>query len=164
MEIKHFSRISGMKKKNEKGGDYFWPDHYRYHGTTFKIKPREHVMIVLCDNCDEYHACNNDFCELVYDQRRQIKTIHLFNAEMDEVIHIYNRQTIGEVYIKFPGLVYGMGKIISEKELFQNVTQSPKSENCISRYCIFNPTKCSLIIIIHRETDKKQILCNLNYG
>jgi hypothetical protein len=164
MEIKHFSRISGMKKKNEKGGDYFWPDHYRYHGTTFKIKPREHVMIVLCDNCDEYHACNNDFCELVYDQRRQIKTIHLFNAEMDEVIHIYNRQTIGEIYIKFPGLVYGMGKIISEKELFQNVTQSPKSENCISRYCIFNPTKCSLIINIHRETDKKQILCNLNYG
>jgi hypothetical protein len=57
-----------------------------------------------------------------------------------------------------------MGKIISEKEIFKNVSQSQKSENCISRYCIFNPTKCPLIINIHRETDKKQILCNLNHG
>jgi hypothetical protein len=75
---------------------------------------------------------------------------------MDELIYIYNRQTIGEIFGEFPGLVYGMGKIISEKELFKNVTQSQKSENCISRYCIFNPTKCPLIINILRETDKNK--------
>ena len=30
-------------------------------------------------------------------------------------IHTYNKQTIKEIYGEFPGLVYGMGKIISEK-------------------------------------------------
>jgi hypothetical protein len=24
-------------------------------------------MIVLCDNCDEYHACHNHYCEIVYE-------------------------------------------------------------------------------------------------
>jgi hypothetical protein len=163
MEIKHFSRISGMKKKNDKGGDYFWQDHYRYYGKVFKIKPREHVMIVLCDNCDENHAYNSHNCELIYDQRKQIETIYLFNCEIDEMIYIYKRQTIGEIYIKYLGLIYGTGKIISEKNLFTTVTQCQKNENCISRYCIYNPTKCPLINI-HRETDNKQILCNLYYG
>ena len=163
MDLYHFSRISGMKKKYDEGGYAFWPEHYQYHGKSFKIKPQTHVMIVLCDNCSENHSYSNNSCELVYNRKGQIQTIHLFNVEINEVIWIYDRQTLGTIYYKYPGLIYGPGKIISEKNFFMNVTKSLKTDNCIKRYCIFSPTKKPLINI-HREDNNKQILCSLEFG
>ena len=162
-KLYHFSRISGMKKKNDEGGYDFWPEHYRYYGKSFKILPQTYAAIVLCDNCHESHACNHHNCILVRDQRGQIQTIHLFNVEMNEAIWIHHGQTIGTIYYKNPGLIYGNGKIISEKNFFANVVQSRKINKCIKRYCIFNPTQ-STLINIHQANNDQQILCKLACG
>jgi hypothetical protein len=163
MELYHFSRILGMKKKNEEGGYDFWPDHYRYCGKSFSIKPQTHVMIVLCNNCNENHAYNNRNCELIYDQKGQIQTIHLYNVETNDTILIHSSQTIGSLYYNYPSLIYGNGKIISEGHFFTNVIQSQEKSNCLKRYCIFSPTH-PFLINIHRNNKNHQLLCNLSKG
>lgn len=152
-----------MKKKNDEGGYDFWPEHYRYYGKTFMINPQAHVLIVLCDNCNENHACNYRNCEIVHDKRNQIQTIHLFNVDADEAIQIHNRQTIGAIYNNYPSLVYGNGKIISKDYFFANITQHPDINECINCFCIFSPTK-SPLINIHSNNKYRQVLCQLACG
>jgi hypothetical protein len=159
----HFSRISGMKKKNDEGRYAFWSEHYQYRGKSFNINPQTHVMIVLCDNCRENHLYSDQTCELVYNPKGQIQTIYLFNVEIYGDIWIDDKQTIGTIFYKYPGLIYAPGKIINDQEFFTNVTQNLKMKSCIKRYCIFSPTKKPLINIHRKDTDK-QILCNLEYG
>ena len=152
-----------MKKKNEEGGYDFWPEHYRFYGKSFKIDPQAHVLIVLCDNCNENHACNYNNCELVYDKRGQIQTIHLVNLDADEKIWIPNRQTIETIYKNYPSLLYGNGTIISENYFFTHVTQHPDIDECTKKICIFSPTK-SPLINIHCNNKHQQILCQLACG
>ena len=159
----HFSRISGMKKKNDEGGHDFWSEHYQYHGKVFKINPQTQVSIVLCDNCSENHACNITNCELVCNQQGQIQTIYLVNVDKDKVIWIQNRQTIGECYYNYDSILYGNDKVISETDCFANVTQSQEMENGINKICIFSSIQ-SPLLNIHCDSNNKQILCMLSYG
>jgi hypothetical protein len=152
-----------MKKKNDKEGYDFWPEHYRYYGKSFKIRPQSFATIVLCNNCHESHACHYHNCILVYNNRGQIQTIYLFNVEPYKVIWIHHGQTIGTIYYKYPGLIYGNGKIINENFFFANVSQNQKLSKCIIRYCIFNLTQNNLINI-HRDNKDQQILHKLAYG
>jgi hypothetical protein len=165
-EIYRFSIISGMKKKkkkNEKGGYDFQPEHYRYNGESFKINPQTHVLIVLCDNCNENHACHYKNCELVYDKKGQIQTIYLFNATLNEIIWIHHKQSIGDIYYKNTGLIYGNGELINDKQnLFTNITQNQQVYNDTQKVCIFSPTQRPLMNI-HCNNKDRQILCKLEY-
>ncbi|MEI7487712.1 MAG: hypothetical protein WCJ72_09940 [Chryseobacterium sp.] len=153
-----------MKKiNNKKGYDDLWSKHYQYCGKSFKINSLSHVMIVLCNNCNENHACNYQNCELVYNQKGQIQTFELFNVKADGIILIQSKQTIEAINYEYQHLIYvSIGKIISEQYFFANVTQTQNNKMYEKhrpyKFCIFNPTQTVLIYIhtyIFNNIDKK---------
>jgi hypothetical protein len=138
-KIYHFLRISGMKRIYSEEDSDFFPTSYKYYGKPFKINPQAHVLIVFCNNCHENHTYNQNNCELVYNHRQQVHTIHLFNAT-EKLIWIHNHQSIIKLYRQWPQLFYGNGRYISELDFFSNVTQNQETNKNIKQICVFCPT------------------------
>lgn len=161
--IYHFSRIFGMKKKYDDGGFDFWPEHYRYYGKMFEIKPTSQLLIVLCDNCDKNHACNDENCKLIYNIDGRIHTVRLVNSDQNKSIWIHCNQTIGTIYELYPEIIFGDGELISNNYLFNNVLHDIQADTTTRFICIFSPAK-KPIINIQWNNELSQILCELRRG
>jgi len=145
----HFSRISGMRKKCADGGLDFWPEHYRYYGEPFNISPQATVLVVLCDNCDENHACNYENCELVCNSKNCIQTIYLMNVHLYNNITVCSQQSIGTLYDLHLEFIFGTDTYIDEQYFFTHVNHYKKVNTNINKICIFTSYEIPVTIEIH---------------
>lgn len=144
-----------MKKEmdNEDNSPQFEPQHFKYYGKPFKINPQEHVLIVLCHNCHENHTFDEVHCDLVYNHRKQVHSIHLFNST-NKLIWIDNHRTLMNIYLQWPLIIYGSGRYINENDFFTNVIRNEETVKRIKKICIFCPTASHPIKICCNEKHK----------
>jgi len=152
-----------MRKKSANVDIDFWPEHYRYYGEPFNINPQSAILIVLCDNCDENHACNYQNCQIVLDYKNRIQTIFLMNDHLTNFIRVHCRQTLGVIYDIHLKIIFDNNVYINDMYFFTHVTHQESIDFTVKKFCIFTPYRNKITIEIYRNKNYK-MLTNLASG
>jgi hypothetical protein len=146
-----------MRKKSANVDIDFWPEHYRYYGEPFNINPQSAILIVLCDNCDENHACNYQNCQIVLDYKNHIQTIFLMNDHLTNFIRVHCRQTLGVIYDIHLKIIFDNNVYINDMYFFTHVTHQETIDFTVKKFCIFTPYRNKITIEIYRNKNYKML-------